>query len=198
MDEPLVLYASLSCAACLMFLTGKIGRDAEEFYTEKVLDLLIPLLSSEKATSSNQALLATTVILRMSEQFLEPGNDCQRHLKGAASLFMDGTDWSGIEVNLATACFWTHLRESIRKPYWTGDDSQDSYGSSLLKVVTDHGLLNGVSALDDLTTIKVGGCSPPPRLQNLRPRRVSQPSRDTVQTSCGILPTICFRCWHHA
>ncbi|KAK5681062.1 hypothetical protein LTS10_006822 [Elasticomyces elasticus] len=100
-----------------MSLMGDIGHDTEEHYHGKVLDLLIPLLSSEAATSSNEALLATTVILRMSEQFSEVGNDCQRHLKGAAPLFMDGTDWSGIEMNLATACFWTHHRESIRMSF---------------------------------------------------------------------------------
>ncbi|KAK5718884.1 hypothetical protein LTR17_015564 [Elasticomyces elasticus] len=100
-----------------MSLMGGIGHDTEEHYHGKVLDLLIPLLSSEAATSSNEALLATTVILRMSEQFSEVGNDCQRHLKGAAPLFMDGTDWSGIEINLATACFWTHHRESIRMSF---------------------------------------------------------------------------------
>src|SRR5690554_2531251 len=98
-----------------MFLLGIVDKSVEEHYNSKVLELLIPLLSSEEATSSNDALLATTVILRMSEQFLEVGNDAQRHLNGAASLFMDGTtDWSPVESSLAIACFWTHQRESIR------------------------------------------------------------------------------------
>ncbi|KFY33261.1 hypothetical protein V494_07785 [Pseudogymnoascus sp. VKM F-4513 (FW-928)] len=114
--EPLVLSACLACASHIMFLLGIVEKSVEEHYNSRVLQLLIPLLSSEeRATSSNDALLATTVILRMSEQFLEVGNDSQRHLNGAASLFMDGTtDWSPIESSLAIACFWTHLRETIR------------------------------------------------------------------------------------
>jgi hypothetical protein len=79
-----------------------------------VLEILIPLLSSDQATSTNEVLLATTVILRMAEQFLELGQDAQRHLSGAASLFMDGTRWPLAEHNLGIATFWTHLRESIR------------------------------------------------------------------------------------
>ena len=54
-----------------MFVTGKLEKLAEESYGSNVLELLIPLLSSESASSSDQALLATTVILRMSEQFLK-------------------------------------------------------------------------------------------------------------------------------
>jgi hypothetical protein len=50
----------------------------------------------------------------MSEQFLELSSDTQRHLQGAASLFLDGTDWSPVESDLSTSCFWTYLRESIR------------------------------------------------------------------------------------
>ncbi|KFY95227.1 hypothetical protein V498_03459, partial [Pseudogymnoascus sp. VKM F-4517 (FW-2822)] len=113
--EPLVLAACLACASHVMYLLGIVENCVEEHYNGKVLELLIPLLSSsEEATSSNDALLATTVILRMSEQFLEVGNDAQRHLNGAASIFMDGsTDWSPIESSLAIACFWTHQRETI-------------------------------------------------------------------------------------
>ncbi|KFX89387.1 hypothetical protein O988_08645 [Pseudogymnoascus sp. VKM F-3808] len=116
LTEPLVLSACLACASHIMFLLGEVEKSVDEYYNSRMLELLIPLLSSEEqATSSNQALLATTVILRMSEQFLEVGSDAQRHLNGAASLFMDGiTDWSPIESNLAIACFWTHLRETIR------------------------------------------------------------------------------------
>lgn len=112
--EPLVLFACLACAAQIMFLMGILDQSAEEHYSGKVLEILIPLLSSDEATSTNEVLLATTVILRMAEQFLELGQDAQRHLNGAASLFVDGTDWQLAEENLATAAFWTHLRESIR------------------------------------------------------------------------------------
>jgi hypothetical protein len=97
-----------------MYIMGSLDRSVEERYNGKVLEILIPLLSSDQATSTNEVLLATTVILRMAEQFLELGQDAQRHLNGAASLFMDGTNWPLAEHNLAIATFWTHLRESIR------------------------------------------------------------------------------------
>ncbi|KAF2765376.1 hypothetical protein EJ03DRAFT_209028 [Teratosphaeria nubilosa] len=91
--NPLVLDACMSCASHLMYRMGYIGKDAEEDYS---------------------GLLATTVILRMAEQFSDMRADYQRHLTGAASLFMDGTDWSAVEVNLATTCFWTSMRETLR------------------------------------------------------------------------------------
>ncbi|KAL4894226.1 hypothetical protein BDV59DRAFT_16099 [Aspergillus ambiguus] len=110
----LLLTACLSCASNLMYLLGMIDKKVEQDYSDQVVSLMIPLLSSESANSSNEALLATVVILRMSEQFLELSSDAQRHLRGAASLFLDGTDWSPTESNLAISCFWTYMRESIR------------------------------------------------------------------------------------
>ncbi|KAF7126109.1 hypothetical protein CNMCM5793_002531 [Aspergillus hiratsukae] len=112
--EPLLLAACLSCASHLMYLRGMVDKEVEQYYNDRVVSLMIPALSSDQANSSNEALLATVVILRMSEQFLELNSDAQRHLQGAASLFLDGTDWSPMESNLATSCFWTYLRESIR------------------------------------------------------------------------------------
>ncbi|KAH9838094.1 Fungal specific transcription factor domain [Teratosphaeria destructans] len=112
--NPLVLDACMSCASHIMYRMGFIGKDAEEDYSGRVLSSLIPLLSSDDATSQNEGLLATTVILRMAEQFSDMRADYQRHLTGAASLFMDGTDWSAVEVNLATTCFWTSMRETLR------------------------------------------------------------------------------------
>ncbi|KAJ5811848.1 hypothetical protein N7474_008149 [Penicillium riverlandense] len=114
LSDPLLLAACLACASHLMHLLGMVEKEVEQYYSDRVVSLMIPSLSSEKANSSNEALLATVVILRMSEQFLELSSDTQRHLQGAASLFLDGTDWSPVESNLATSCFWTYLRESIR------------------------------------------------------------------------------------
>ena len=62
-----------------------VERDVEEHYRSRALSLLIQMVSSAKATSANEEHLATTVILRMSEQFLEPIDDCQYHFKGTAS-----------------------------------------------------------------------------------------------------------------
>lgn len=114
LEEPILLYSCLACASHIMFLTNKMDKSVEELYMGKVFEILIPLLSSERATCSNHALMATCVILRMSEQFLEISHDSQHHLNGAASLFMDGAPWAGIETDLAVASFWTYLRETIR------------------------------------------------------------------------------------
>jgi hypothetical protein len=112
--DPLVLHACMSCAAHIMYLQGHIDKGTEEDYVSRVLSLLIPLLSSDEATSRNESLLATTVILRMAEQFSDISADCQHHLNGAASLFKEGADWSAVEVNLSTTCFWTSMRERLR------------------------------------------------------------------------------------
>lgn len=115
MGDPLLFFACLSCSSEIMTLRGELDKSVEEHYRAKVLEILIPLLSSHDTTMLNEPLLATTVILRMSEQFLELENDTRRHLHGAASLFnADTSCWTLREVNLATASFWTHLRESIR------------------------------------------------------------------------------------
>lgn len=114
MSTSLLFFACVACASQILVLRGEIDLSLEERYSCKVLELLIPLLSSEQATSRNEALLATTVILRMSEQFLEVDGDFRRHIKEAASLFSDGRQWGLRETDLATASFWTHLRESIR------------------------------------------------------------------------------------
>lgn len=116
MNDPLLFFACLSCSSEIKTLRGELDKSVEGYYRAKVLEILIPLLSSHDSTTCNESLLATTVILRMSEQFLELENDTRRHLHGAASLFSADASscWSLREVNLATASFWTHLRESIR------------------------------------------------------------------------------------
>lgn len=115
MGDPLLFFACLSCSSEIMTLRGELDGPVEEHYRAKVLELLIPLLSSHDAVPFKESLMATTVILRMSEQFLELENDTRRHLNGAASLFNANTSrWTLQEVDLATASFWTHLRESIR------------------------------------------------------------------------------------
>lgn len=97
-----------------MCLLGLLNQSTAAQYNGEVLQRLIPLLSSHEATSTNEILLATTVVLRMAEQFSELEQDTQSHLKGAVSLFMDGTNWPLAEHNLGIAAFWTHLRELIR------------------------------------------------------------------------------------
>lgn len=76
---------------------------------------MIPLLSPHFAPATDSALLATTVILRMSEQFSELADDAQHHLHGAYCLFATtGEKWSPFHIDVRGVAFWIYLRESIR------------------------------------------------------------------------------------
>ena len=90
---------------------GKLEQSTEELYQDKAIGLLIPLFSSHSEPWKDESLLATTVILRMSEQF---GDDAQHHLNGVFSLFGNSDrKWASFLTDLRVA-FWIYLRESIR------------------------------------------------------------------------------------
>lgn len=113
--EPVLYYACLAYSAHVMSLMGKLEKSVEELYQNKAIGLLIPMLSSQSEPWKDEILLATTVILRMSEQFSEVGDDARHHLNGAFSLF--GTSdhrWSPFQTDVRGVAFWIYLRESIR------------------------------------------------------------------------------------
>ncbi|KAI9815141.1 MAG: hypothetical protein M1827_002984 [Pycnora praestabilis] len=115
LKEPVLYYACLAYASHVLFLLGRIDKSTEEQYHNKSIGLLIPLLSSQYAPQRNEALLATTVILRMSEQFSEIGDDAQHHLNGAFSLFATiRHEWSPRQTDVRGTAFWIYIRESIR------------------------------------------------------------------------------------
>ena len=58
-----------------MGLQGQLQQKEEVEYHDKAIAQLIPSLSSGAEPAENPALLATTVILRMSEQFSELAED---------------------------------------------------------------------------------------------------------------------------
>lgn len=98
-----------------MCLKGNLRASVEEHYLDKAIGMLIPALSSHMAPFNDESLLATTVILRMSEQFSEVGDDAQHHLKGAFSLFGNTcTEWSAGQLDVRGVAFFIYLRESIR------------------------------------------------------------------------------------
>jgi hypothetical protein len=95
-------------------LNGKARESVEEVYQKKAIGVSIPLLSSRSEPWRDEILLATTIILRMSEQFSELGNDIQHHLNVAFSLY--GTShhrWSPFQTDVRGVAFWVYLRESI-------------------------------------------------------------------------------------
>lgn len=115
MTEPVLYYACLAYASHVLFLKGDVDEYVQEQYQNKAIELLIPLLSPHFAPATDGALLATTVILRMSEQFSELADDAQHHLHGAYSLFATtGEKWSPFHIDVRGVAFWIYLRESIR------------------------------------------------------------------------------------
>ncbi|KAI1629075.1 hypothetical protein EDD37DRAFT_36229 [Exophiala viscosa] len=100
-----------------MNVRGEIDEAVKEDYHCKVIRILIDSLSSVFSPENEATLLATVVILRMSEQFCEIDKDVRHHLDGASSLFtLRGTTrkWSVYDTDLAGTSFWIYLRESLR------------------------------------------------------------------------------------
>lgn len=113
--EPVLYYACLAYASHVMTLQGQLTPEDEAEYHDKAFGLLIPLLTLRPVPSQDAALLATSVILRMSEQFAELAEDAQHHLNGAFSLFGNAnTKWSPSRLDVGGTAFWIYLRESLR------------------------------------------------------------------------------------
>lgn len=111
-----MLYAAcLAYASNVLCMRGKLACEAYEQLHGEAIAALIPLLSLRYDPHMYEVLLATTVILRMSEQFSEISEDGLYHLNGANSLFaMTGYKWSPAHAGLKDTAFWIYLRESIR------------------------------------------------------------------------------------
>ncbi|EXJ53386.1 uncharacterized protein A1O5_13375 [Cladophialophora psammophila CBS 110553] len=95
----------------------ELDETTKEQYHSKVIHILIDSLSSSPNPEYDSNLLATVVILRMSEQFCEIDKDVRHHLAGASSLFtLRGSirKWSVHDTDLAGTSFWIYLRESLR------------------------------------------------------------------------------------
>ncbi|KAL8674233.1 MAG: hypothetical protein Q9168_001358 [Polycauliona sp. 1 TL-2023] len=115
LSEPVLYYACLAYASHVMTLQGRLKPDDEAEYHDKAYGLLIPSLTSRPIPSEDAALLATSVILRMSEQFAEFAEDAQHHLNGAFSLFGNASSkWSPSRLDLGGVAFWIYLRQSLR------------------------------------------------------------------------------------
>ena len=113
--QAVLYYACLAYASHVLCLQGDLPTRIEQRYLDKAIGMLIPALSSHASPYNDESLLATTVILRMSEQFSEIGDDGQHHLKGAFSLFSHADHkWSPSQLDVKGVAFWIYLRESIR------------------------------------------------------------------------------------
>lgn len=118
-SEPVLLSACLAYAAHVLHLHDRVPVRVKEDLHDRALRQLIPRVTSYReghgAGDDQGPILATTVLLRMTEQFLEPDEDRQHHLYGSSTLFETGySDWSLFDDTLSSTSFWAYLRGSIR------------------------------------------------------------------------------------
>lgn len=130
--EPVLLSACLAYASHVLHLHGRIPAQMRDDLHDRALRQLIPLVTRYRETTTTTtthgqhdpqlgAVHATTVLLRMTEQFLELGEDRQHHLYGSSTLFeMFGPQQHSSSSlllrgdTLSSAAFWAYLRGSIR------------------------------------------------------------------------------------
>nr|XP_036583841.1 uncharacterized protein CTRU02_05972 [Colletotrichum truncatum]KAF6793100.1 hypothetical protein CTRU02_05972 [Colletotrichum truncatum] len=117
--EPVLGSACLAYASLVLHLQGQIPAHIKDDLHDRALRHLIPLLTSYREDRGHLQDLgpvhATTVILRMTEQFLELGEDKQHHLHGSSTLFETAYhDWSLLDNSMSSTSFWAYLRGSLR------------------------------------------------------------------------------------
>lgn len=117
LSVPVLRCALLSYSSNVLSLRDEISAYATQCHLSEVISLLIECLCSHPDPQNDEALLATAVILRMSEQFCEINEDAQRHLAGASSLFSlraAQVKWSPHHTDLSGTSFWIYVREGLR------------------------------------------------------------------------------------
>jgi hypothetical protein len=72
MAKPMLYHACLAYASHVMSLDGRVDKEVEARLNNKVISILIPLLSNTESLE-NGVLISALVILKMSEQFYELG-----------------------------------------------------------------------------------------------------------------------------
>ncbi|KAK3698082.1 hypothetical protein LTR37_017131 [Vermiconidia calcicola] len=116
MNDILLYSACLAYASHVLYLLGRLDKHTEERYGNAALSLLILKLSEDPHTWFEGSVLSTTVLLRVSEQFSEVGDDQQYHLNGAFRVSASvGRSWSIDRLDLETTAFWTYLRMTVRQ-----------------------------------------------------------------------------------
>lgn len=114
LQKPVLYAGCLAYAAHIMVLLGQGDKATHDKFHDRAIETLVPLLLSIDPPGNDDALLATAIILRMSEQFSELADDQQHHLRGAQSIITTARDrWSVAGTDIRSVCFWTHVRESI-------------------------------------------------------------------------------------
>lgn len=120
--QPVLLSACLAYASHVLHLHGIVSAHLEEHLHDRALRLLTPLVTLYREASPSArendvlgAILGTTILLRMKEQFLEPGEDRQHHFRASSTLFETLYDnASPSDDSLSSASLWAYLRGTIR------------------------------------------------------------------------------------
>jgi hypothetical protein len=127
--SPVLRHACLAYAANCMWLRKTLTTTVKDYYHDQVISRLINALATHPSPATDETLLATAVILRMSEQFYEISEDKKHHLRGASSLFSSRPEkWSSYQTDLSGTSFWIYVRESLRLAYMNGEKCQFDLG----------------------------------------------------------------------
>lgn len=116
---PVLRFAIIACSAHILRLVSKDNRpelgDNEATYQNKCLEILIPLLNNQDPAFQDEVVLATIVILRMSEQYEEFHVDRQFHLVPQAFDHFRAMGPSSTTLGgLREATFYSYVRADIR------------------------------------------------------------------------------------
>lgn len=115
LTEPALWSACLAYASQVLFLNHRVSLEVKDELHNRALRQLTSLLTLSHKSDSIGAILATTVLLRMTEQFLELDEDHQYHLYGSSTLFENEFhDWSVFDDNTPSISFWAYVRGTIR------------------------------------------------------------------------------------
>ncbi|EXL60718.1 hypothetical protein FOCG_00011 [Fusarium oxysporum f. sp. radicis-lycopersici 26381] len=117
--EPALLSACLAYSSLVLHLHGQVSMQVKDELYERALRQFVPCIAvyreGDGPVHNIGPIHATTVILRMTEQFLELGQDRQHHLHGSSTLFETAHhDWSLLEDTQSSTSFWAYLRGSLR------------------------------------------------------------------------------------
>lgn len=115
LENPVLYYSCLANAGNVLALRGTVSREKADSYQNKAIARFIPMIDPKSSSASTGVVSATTVLLRMTEQFQEPEEDMQCHMNGAFSVFTTCEPcWSPSRVDLPGVAFWIFVRQSIR------------------------------------------------------------------------------------
>lgn len=146
---PVLYSACVAYAAQHMFLSGILPLEKATRCHSEAINQLVPLLNPARQSIPTDILLATTVLLRMSEQFSEPDQDARCHINGTFALVVrQASKWSPNRVDIEGVCFWVFVRQSLRIAFLFGKPCGVD-----LNIVDDTDMLS--SARDDVWTNRI-------------------------------------------